>query len=66
MVERTDLYGFSLVAVIRQTEICSSCFLEEGSDELSGTLTEGLCDPRCFGKIDFMEMKIIKSALQSG
>lgn len=39
-----------------QTKICSSHFLEEGSDELSGTPTEELCDPHGFEKIDFTEM----------
>lgn len=59
MVERTDLCGFRSVTVriiTSQTEICSSCFLEEESDELSGSPTEGPCDPHCFEKIDFTEM----------
>lgn len=58
MVERTDLCGFRSVTVRRmsQIEICSSHFLKEDNDELSGTPTEGLCDYHCFEKIDFTEM----------
>lgn len=59
MVERTDLCGFRSVPVwiiMSQTKICSSHFLEEGSDELSGSPTEELCDHNCLEKIDFTEM----------
>lgn len=59
MVERTDLCGFGSVPVriiMSQTKICSSHFLEEGSDEVSGTPPEELCDPHGFEKIDFTEM----------
>lgn len=59
MVERTDLCGFRSVTVriiMSQIEICSSHFLEEDNDELSGTPTEGLCDHHCSEKIDFAEM----------
>lgn len=59
MVEMTDLCGFRSVTVrinMNQIEICSSCFLEENSEELSSIPTEGLCDPHYFEKIDFTEM----------
>lgn len=42
--------------IMSQTEIYSSHFLEEDSDELLGTPMEGLCDPHYFEKIDFTEM----------